>query len=121
MRNIEEIYFCPHTLECFFRLTERDKEVFNYIYPFQVVYCRVNQTVLTVCFDCQELVVKDYNSQASCFQKYFPEKKLFRLRRSCSVKNVTLEGKTVISYCHGHDTIIMFFFFEGYQEKFVKL
>ena len=82
MRNIDEIYFCLHTLECFFRLTERDKNVFNFIYPFQIVYCRVNQIVLTVCFDCQDLFVKDYNSQASCFQRYFLEKKSLRLRRS---------------------------------------
>ena len=61
----------------FLRLTERDKKVFNFIYPFQTVYCRVNQTVLTVCFDCQNLVVKDCNSQASCFQRYFPDKKSY--------------------------------------------
>ena len=75
MRNIDNIHFCPHTLECFFRLTERDKKVFNFIYLFQTVYCRVNQLVLTVCFSCQDLVVKDYNSQASCFQSYFLKKK----------------------------------------------
>ena len=121
MRNIDNIHFCPHTLECFFRLTERDKKVFNFIYLFQTVYCRVNQLVLTICFSCQDLVVKDYNSQASCFQSYFlGKKKLFRLRSNSSVKNVTLEGKFVISYCHGYDTIIMFSSFEGYQEKFVS-
>ena len=38
-----------------------------------------------------------------------------------SVKNVTLERKIVISYCHGYDTIMMFFPFEGYQEKIVRL
>ena len=57
------------------------------------------------------------------FSKIFSQKKkmLFRLRRSSSVKNVTLEGKIVISYCHGHDTIIrMFFSFEGHQERFVR-
>ena len=47
MRNIDKIYFCPHTLECFFRLKERDKKVFNFIYPFQTVYCRVDQTFFT--------------------------------------------------------------------------
>ena len=77
MRNIDEIYFCPHKLECFFRITERDKKVFNFIYPFQTVCFRVNQTIFTVGFDCQDLVAKDYNSQASCFQRYFPEKKSY--------------------------------------------
>ena len=56
------------------------------------------------------------------FSKIFSrKKKLFRLRRSLSVKNFELEGKIIISYCQGHDTIIMFFSFEGYQEKFVRL
>ena len=76
MRNIAEINFCPYTL-VFFRFTERDKKVFNFIYPFQTVYGRVNQTVFTVCFDCQDLVVKDYNSQASCFQRYFAKKRSY--------------------------------------------
>ena len=78
--------------------------------------------MFTVCHSCQKLVVKDHNSQVTCFQRYFPEKKkLFRLRRSLSVENVELEGKIIISYCQGHDTIIMCFSFEGYQEKFVRL
>ena len=56
------------------------------------------------------------------FSKIFSrKKKLLRLRRSPSVKNVILEGKIVISYCRGHGTIIMFFSFEEYQEKFVRL
>ena len=85
MRHIDEIYFCPHTLEFFFRFTRCDKEVFNFIYPFETVFCRVNQTVFTVCFDCQDLVVKDYNLQASCFQKFkniFPKKSYLGLEEA---------------------------------------
>ena len=74
MKNIDEIDFCPHTVELFFRLTERDKKTFNFIYPFRSVYCRVNQTVLTVYCDCQDLDVENCNSQVSCFQRYFPKK-----------------------------------------------
>ena len=57
MKNIDEIYFCYYTLGFLLRLTERDKKTFNFIYPFKSVYCRVNQTVFTVCCDCQDLVV----------------------------------------------------------------
>ena len=36
MKNIDEIYFCPHTLEFFFRRAEREKKTFNLIYPLEV-------------------------------------------------------------------------------------
>lgn len=63
MKNIEKYY--PYTLEFLLRLTERDKKTFDFIYPFKSAYCRVNQTVLTACCDCQDLVVENFNSQAS--------------------------------------------------------
>ena len=37
------------------------------------------------------------------------------------MKNVELEEKIIICYCQGHNTIITFFSFEGYQEKLVRL
>ena len=56
------------------------------------------------------------------FSKIFSQKrKLFRFRRIQSVKNVNLEGKIVILYCGGDDTIIMLFSFQGCQKKFLSL
>ena len=55
------------------------------------------------------------------FSKIFSQKrKVFRFKRSPSVKNFALEGKIVISYCGEHDTINLFFSFRGYQEKFIR-
>ena len=44
-------------------------------------------------------------------------KKLFKLRRSPSVKNVALEGKIVISYCAGHNTIIIVFSLKDFKNN----
>ena len=55
------------------------------------------------------------------FSKILSQKrKVFRFKRRPSVKNVALEGKIVISYCGGHDTINLFFSFRGYQEKSIR-
>ena len=72
MTSIEGIHFCPHTLEFFKGLQSTIKKI---IYPFQSVYCSVNKSVFTVSHRCQNLVVKDHNSQATCFQRYPPPKK----------------------------------------------
>ena len=47
MRNTDEIYFFPHTLE------------------------------ICLGLGCQDLVAIDYNSEAACFQRYFREKKSY--------------------------------------------
>ena len=111
MKNIDEIYFCPHTLDFFSNFTEHDKTIFFFVYSFKSIYSRVNRTVLSYCFECQNLIVNKHNPSVSCFQI---EKKL-------PCKNVSLKGKIVVGYCGGHNTIIFFFFFEGYQEKFIRL
>ena len=41
--------------------------------------------------------------------------KAIKLKRSASVKNVSLTGKAVVGYCRGHKTITLLFKFEGYQ------
>lgn len=56
IKNNDEIYFCPRTLEFSLRLRERGKKTFNFIYPFRSVYYSVNQTVFTICYNCQDLV-----------------------------------------------------------------
>ena len=48
------------------------------------------------------------------FSKIFSSKAI-KLKRSASVKNVSLNGKAVVGYCRGHETIILLFKFEGYQ------
>ena len=48
------------------------------------------------------------------FSKIF-SRKAIKLKRSASVKNVSLNGKAVVGYCRGHETIILLFKFEGYQ------
>ena len=73
MINIDEIYFCPHTLEFF--LNEQNKKN-CFVYAFESVYSKINRTILSCCFKCQDLIVSKYNSQVSCFQRYFPEKEL---------------------------------------------
>ena len=54
------------------------------------------------------------------FSKIFSSKAI-KLKRSASVKNVSLNGKVVVGYCRGHETIILLFTFEGYQEKIARL
>ena len=56
IKNNDEIYFCPRTLEFSLRLRERGKKTFNFIYPFRSAYYSVNQTVFTICYNCQDLV-----------------------------------------------------------------
>lgn len=75
MKNIDKTCFCPHTLGFFFRLTERDKKF--HIYPLRSVYFRTKKTLLTCCGDCHNLVVKNFSSQVSCFQRYYLEIKSY--------------------------------------------
>ena len=76
MRNIDEIYFLHIPLNFFLNLTECDKNFFCFVYSFKSTYSRGNRTVLSCCFECQDLIVNKYNSQVPCFQRYFPEKDL---------------------------------------------
>ena len=56
------------------------------------------------------------------FHKIFSRKRrLFRLKRSNSVKNVSLKGKIVVGYCGGDDTIILTFLINGFKEKTSRL
>ena len=50
------------------------------------------------------------------FSKIF-SRKAIKLKTGASVKNVSLNGKVVVGYCGGHETITLLFKFEGYQEK----
>ena len=75
MRNIDEIYFCPHTLKFFLNLTEHDKNN-CFVYYFKSIHSRLNRTVLSCCFEFQNLIATKRILQVSCFQRYFPEKDL---------------------------------------------
>ena len=56
------------------------------------------------------------------FHKIFSRKRRpFVLKRSNSVKNVSLNGKIVIGHCGGHDNIILFILIDGFKEKSMRL
>ena len=74
MRNIDKTYFCPHTLEFFFNLTECDNNFFCFVYSFKTIYCRVNRIMLSCYFECQDLIVNKHNSHVSCFKDIFQRK-----------------------------------------------
>ena len=72
MRNIDEIYFCPHTLGFFSNFTEHDK---NFFAP--LIFLKLFTLELTgLCFLGQDLIVNKHNLLVSCFETYFPEKEL---------------------------------------------
>ena len=56
------------------------------------------------------------------FRKIFSRKrKPFVIKKSDSVKNVSLNGKIVIRHCGGHDTIILLVLIDGFKERTIIL
>ena len=56
------------------------------------------------------------------FHKIFSQKKKsFFLKRSDSVKNVSLNGKIIINRCTGHDTMILIILIDGFKEKTIRI
>ena len=56
------------------------------------------------------------------FDKIFSrKKKYFFLKRSDSVKNVSLNGKIIIDHCTGHNAIISIILIDGFKEKTTRL
>ena len=46
------------------------------------------------------------------------------VKRKCDFKIVNrdkLKGKTIIGYCHGHKTFIVFIKLQGYKEQYKRL
>ena len=72
--TFEEIYFCPDTFEVFFNTPKKDKGTFLFSYRFDSLFYRVNEVLLTCCFYCHAIVVKNHIGQVTCFVKYFLEK-----------------------------------------------
>ena len=42
------------------------------------------------------------------------------LKKMGSVKNLALSGKIVVGYCWVRETIMFFFFIDGFKEKIIK-
>ena len=72
--TIEEIYFHPHTFYAFVNIPDKNRSSFLFNYRFGSLFYRVNQLLLTCCFDFHEFVVKKHRVQATCFIRYFPKK-----------------------------------------------
>ena len=72
--TFEEIYFYPHLFEVYFNIPEKNKATFLFSYRFDSLFYRVNEVLLSCCFDCHDIVVKNHIGHVTCFIRYFPEK-----------------------------------------------
>ena len=71
--NIEGTYFCPDTLEIFLNTSEKDRAKFLFGFKFANILCRVYRILLSCCFNCHKLVIKNHQSKVECFIRYFPK------------------------------------------------
>ena len=56
------------------------------------------------------------------FHKIFSQKKKsFFLKRSESIKNVSLNGKIITNHCTGHNTMILIILIDGFKERTIRL
>ena len=56
------------------------------------------------------------------FHEIFSRKRRsLTLKRSGSVKNLSLKGKIVFGYCGGYDTIIVLIYIDGFKERTIRL
>ena len=70
--TINKISICPHTLEYYVKLPEKNK--FTFLYKLKTLFYRIKSILLSCYFDCQDVVVNSENSQIQCFRRYFPDK-----------------------------------------------
>ena len=114
MNTIEEMYFCAHTFEVFFSISKKDRGTFSFTYKFDSLLYPVNRMTLSSCLPLHAIVVKEHNSQLTCFSR---KRRQISLKRSSSVKNPSLNGKVVFGYCGGNDAIIVFFLLMDLRKK----
>ena len=117
--TIDEIYFSFDTIKFYMKLSQKDQNKFIFFINSKLYFIELivfyYPAVLIVRTGCKFGKFSD-----TMFSKIF-YRKAIKLRRSASVKNVSLNGKVVVGYSRGHETIILLFKFEENQEKIVRL
>lgn len=110
--TIDEIYFSFDTIKFYMKLSQKDQNKFIFFINSKLYFIELivfyYPAVLIVRTGCKFGKFSD-----TMFSKIF-YRKAIKLRRSASVKNVSLNGKVVVGYSRGHETIILLFKFEEY-------
>ena len=108
--SIEEIYFYPHTLVGFINVSEERTVIFLFEFKLDNIFYRIKQIFIYCCLNCHEIVAKNTNHNRNVLQDIFQKKRsMISLKKSSSVKNLTLSGKISVGYCLEHETIKVFF------------
>ena len=55
-----------------------------------------------------------------CHKVFSKKRRSVSLKRSNSMKNVSLRGKIFVGYCGGHDTVIIIFLIDGFKERTIR-
>ena len=74
MRNIDEIYFCPHTLEFFLNLTKRDKKNFALLILLKVFTLELTGPCFLVVFSVKILLSTNIIRRCHVFKDIFQKK-----------------------------------------------
>ena len=67
---LDKTYFFPCMFDVYFKISEKDKSSFPFTYKFSTSFYLMNETFLTCCFNCQELIIKNHKSQVTCFIRF---------------------------------------------------
>ena len=115
--SIEKVYFCSHRLDVYWKIAEVDRIKFSFDFKFDNTFHRINKH-----FCLPRICFKNPLNAGRMFHKIFSKKKqsLISLNRFLSA-NLLVNGKIVVGYFKGHETIILFFFIDGFKEKTVRL